>query len=66
MAGPCVSSPTNCREKNSVNLGGPSRAALTRHQRDIASLLAELGELQGRCVGLLKEKKQALRVPFGE
>ena len=32
-------------------------AALTRQQRDIASMLAELAELEERCSGLLEEKE---------
>lgn len=34
------------------------RAALARQQRDIASMLGELAELEERCSGLLEEKEQ--------
>jgi len=34
------------------------RAALTRQQRDIASMLGELAELEERCSGLLEEKEE--------
>lgn len=34
------------------------RAVLTRQQRDIASLLSELADLEERCSGLLEEKEE--------